>query len=39
MAKYFIKYSETYSRGYEVEAENKEEAEKNIVERNWRRKI
>lgn len=27
MAKYFINYSETYSKGYEVEANSKEEAE------------
>lgn len=31
MARYFINYSETYSRGYEVEAENKEEAEKILL--------
>ena len=28
MAKYIVNYSETYSESYEVEADNKEEAEK-----------
>lgn len=32
MAKYFVDYSETYSRGYVVEASNKEEAEKKLLE-------
>jgi hypothetical protein len=39
MAKYYINYSETYSRGYEVEANSKEEGRKEIVRRNKRRKI
>lgn len=32
MAKYYINYSETYSRGHEVEANSKEEAEKKLLE-------
>ena len=30
MAKYLVDYYETYSKSYEIEADSKEEAEKNV---------